>query len=171
MIMDSILHQPDKIKRVLGLTSETLILFSNEGVCLDVDCHSDLYFLQKDFLLGKNIIAILPSHTYRKAIIDFQYVLTEKKTIYRKYRIPAVGSTYFAECKLVPFDEMILCRFTDITKRENLKQMLEIANNDMKEIQRIAEIGKWSFSTKNKILTLIGFLTVADEDAPCEGPF
>ena len=58
--MDRILHDVDNAHKILQLTSDTLILVDKNGTCLDIDPHSDLWFLQEDRLLGKNLFNLLP---------------------------------------------------------------------------------------------------------------
>ena len=58
--MDRILHNVDNAHKILQLTSDTLILVDKNGTCLDIDPHSDLWFLQEDRLLGKNLFNFSP---------------------------------------------------------------------------------------------------------------
>lgn len=51
--MDRILHDVNNAHKILQLTADTLILVDKNGTCLDIDPHSDLWFLQEDKLLGK----------------------------------------------------------------------------------------------------------------------
>ncbi len=69
--MDRILHDVDNAHKILQLTSDTLILVDKNGTCLDIDPHSDLWFLQEDRLLGKNLFNLLPDHTFQKLLPDF----------------------------------------------------------------------------------------------------
>ena len=86
--MERILHDTSYLKQIMDISSETLILISDEGVCLDICSHTDLWFLQEDFILGKNIFSLLPAHTYHKVIVDFQDVLVNKETITTSFRLP-----------------------------------------------------------------------------------
>lgn len=150
--MARILHDKDNFERMMDLTSDTLILLSSEGICLDVQCHSDLWFLQEKFLLNKNIFELLPTHTYEKAILDFEFVRLKKQPTFRKYKLPLRYETYYAECKLMPYDDMILCRYIDITQRENIELKLTQINEEMYEIQRAAKIGRWKLNIEKKLL-------------------
>lgn len=143
-------------------TSETLLLLSNEGICLDVCAHTDLWFLQPDVILGKNVLALLPSHTYHKLIVDFQRVLINKISVTHCFRLPLKDETYFGECKFIPFDGNVLCRYTDITNRENISQKLTQTYEEMQEIQHVAQIGKWALNTETNELFYTG--SYADND-------
>lgn len=59
--MDRILHDVDNAHKILQLTSDTLILVDKNGTCLDIDPHSDLWFLQEDRLLGKICSTCFPT--------------------------------------------------------------------------------------------------------------
>jgi Signal transduction histidine kinase len=155
--MERILHDISYLKQIMDLTSETLMLISAEGVCLDICSHTDLWFLQEDVILGKNILSLLPSHTYHKLIVDFQDVLINNKTITNSFRLPLNDTTYYGECRLMPFEGNVLCRYTDITNRENIKFKLTQAYEEMQEIQNIAKIGKWSLNIETNMIDYTGF--------------
>ncbi len=155
--MERILHDISYLKQIMDISSETLILISGEGVCLDICSHTDLWFLQEEFILGKNILSLLPAHTYHKLIADFQDVLINKKTITNSFRLPLHDYTYYGECKLMPFEGNVLCRYTDITNRENVKLKLTQAYEEMQEIQNVAKIGKWSLDTETNMIDYSGF--------------
>lgn len=155
--MERILHNTRYLKQIMDISSETLILISGEGVCLDICSHTDLWFLQEDFILGKNILSLLPGHTYHKLIVGFQNVLINKRTITNSFRLPLQDSTYYGECKLMPFKGNVLCRYTDITNRENIKLKLTQAYEEMQEIQNVAKIGKWSLDIETNMINYSGF--------------
>ena len=90
--MDRILHDVDNAHKILQLTSDTLILVDKNGTCLDIDPHSDLWFLQEDRLLGKNLFNLLPDHTFQKLLPDFRRVTQQGITVNRNYRLPLEGA-------------------------------------------------------------------------------
>ena len=53
--MNRILHDANNAQRILKLTADTMLLVDRHGVCVDIEPHCDLWFLQEDILLGKNI--------------------------------------------------------------------------------------------------------------------
>lgn len=61
--MDRILHDANNAQRILKLTADTMLLVDRHGVCVDIEPHCDLWFLQEDILLGKNIFELLPEYT------------------------------------------------------------------------------------------------------------
>ena len=157
--MDRILHNVDNAHKILQLTSDTLILVDKNGTCLDIDPHSDLWFLQEDRLLGKNLFNLLPDHTFQKLLPDFRRVTQQGITVNRNYRLPLEGGeTYYFKCIMQPYDgDKVLCQYRDITVRSNVKLQLERTNYELKEIQKAAQIGQWKYSSREKTFYYRGY--------------
>jgi signal transduction histidine kinase/CheY-like chemotaxis protein/PAS domain-containing protein len=146
------LHNEKNLRRIADLTSDTLAIFSVKGECLDIDSHDNLWFLQKENLLSKNIIDILPNCSCQKIMTDMQSVIDEKKTITKNYKIPLPDQTYYVQCSMYFFDGNILCKFQDITNRTNIEKKIKQANLEFSEIQEISRIGKWIFNVNTKTI-------------------
>lgn len=157
--MDRILHDVDNAHKILQLTSDTLILVDKNGTCLDIDPHSDLWFLQEDRLLGKNLFNLLPDHTFQKLLPDFRRVTQQGITVNRNYRLPLEGGeTYYFKCIVQPYDgDKVLCQYRDITARSNVKLQLERTNYELKEIQKAAQIGQWKYSSRERTFYYRGY--------------
>lgn len=157
--MDRILHDVDNAHKILQLTSDTLILVDKNGTYLDIDPHSDLWFLQEDRLLGKNLFNLLPDHTFQKLLPDFRRVTQQGITVNRNYRLPLEGGeTYYFKCIMQPYDgDKVLCQYRDITARSNVKLQLERTNYELKEIQKAAQIGQWKYSSREKTFYYRGY--------------
>lgn len=157
--MDRILHDVDNAHKILQLTSDTLILVDKNGTCLDIDPHSDLWFLQEDRLLGKNLFNLLPDHTFQKLLPDFRRVPQQGITVNRNYRLPLEGGeTYYFKCIMQPYDgDKVLCQYRDITARSNVKLQLERTNYELKEIQKAAQIGQWKYSSRERTFYYRGY--------------
>lgn len=157
--MDRILHDVDNAHKILQLTSDTLILVDKNGTCLDIDPHSDLWFLQEDRLLGKNLFNLLPNHTFQKLLPDFRRVTQQGITVNRNYRLPLEGGeTYYFKCIMQPYDgDKVLCQYRDITARSNVKLQLERTNYELKEIQKAAQIGQWKYSSRERTFYYRGY--------------
>lgn len=160
--MKRLLHQSENYRSLLDYTSESQILISPNGDCIDVDPHCDLWFLQPEFLLNKNIFSILPAHCYIKLISDFQTTLSDQVITDRKFKLPLHDGLYYAQCKFIPFKDNVLCLYTDITKRENLHIELQQANDEMIEIQKVAKLGKWRLDTRSFIVNYSGYSVQKD---------
>lgn len=157
--MDRILHDVDNAHKILQLTSDTLILVDKNGTCLDIDPHSDLWFLQEDRLLGKNLFNLLPDHTFQKLLPDFRRVTQQGITVNRNYRLPLEGGeTYYFKCIMQPYDgDKVLCQYRDITARSNVKLQLERTNYELKEIQKAAQVGQWKYSSRERTFYYRGY--------------
>ena len=157
--MDRILHDVDNAHKILQLTSDTLILVDKNGTCLDIDPHSDLWFLQEDRLLGKNLFNLLPDHTFQKLLPDFRRVTQQGITVNRNYRLPLEGGeTYYFKCIMQPYDgDKVLCQYRDITARSNVKLQLERTNYELKEIQKAAQIWQWKYSSRERTFYYRGY--------------
>ena len=157
--MDRILHDVDNAHKILQLTSDTLILVDKNGTCLDIEPHSDLWFLQEDRLLGKNLFNLLPDHTFQKLLPDFRRVTQQGITVNRNYRLPLEGGeTYYFKCIMQPYDgDKVLCQYRDITARSNVKLQLERTNYELKEIQKAAQIGQWKYSSRERTFYYRGY--------------
>ena len=157
--MDRILKEVDNDHNILQLTSDTLILVYKNGTCMDIDPHSDLWFLQEDRLLGKNLFNLLPDHTFQKLLPDFRRVTQQGITVNRNYRLPLEGGeTYYFKCIMQPYDgDKVLCQYRDITARSNVKLQLERTNYELKEIQKAAQIGQWKYSSREKTFYYRGY--------------
>ncbi len=69
--MDRILHDANNAQRILKLTADTMLLVDRHGVCVDIEPHCDLWFLQENILLGKNIFELLPEYTKERVMPIF----------------------------------------------------------------------------------------------------
>ena len=158
--MNRILHHPQNARRILRITADTMLLVSQEGVCIDIDTHSDLWFLKEELLLGKNVFDLLPLHTREKLVPTFRSVVDEQKTVSRNYRLELPDGTYYFKCIMHPYDDMVLCQYRDITARSNVKLQLERTNRELKAIQKAAQIGRWKYASNERIFYYQGYTDI-----------
>lgn len=50
------------------MVADTLILVRPDGMCVDINSHSELWFLQEELLLGKNLFDFMPKRTLEKIL-------------------------------------------------------------------------------------------------------
>ena len=153
--MNRILHDANNAQRILKLTADTMLLVDRHGVCVDIEPHCDLWFLQEDILLGKNIFELLPEYTRERVMPIFQIVLEEQRSISKNFKLVLNDEIFYFKCLMFPYDGMVLCQYRDITQRSNVKRQLEQANLTLRAIQKVAQIGQWTYNTKqikNKLL-------------------
>lgn len=134
--MNRTLHTAGNAQRILQITADTMLLIDRKGICVDIDTHSNLWFLQEDILLGKNILELLPECTREKFLPTFETVWREQQSISKNFKLEIGEETHYFKCIMHPFDEMVLCQYRDITQRSNVKRLLEQANSDLRETQK-----------------------------------
>ena len=162
--MNRTLHNADNAERILKITADTMLLIAPDGTCIDIDTHSDLWFLQEDKLLGKNIFELLPEHTREKVIHTYFQVMDEQRSISKNYKLELPEGTYYFKCIMYPYDDMVLCQYRDITARSNVKLQLEHANRNLREIQKLAQIGQWSYNTRERSFYYLGYTNILCSD-------
>ena len=129
--MNRTLHEADNAQRILKLTADTMLLVDRNGICIDIDIHSNLWFLQEERLLGKNIFELMPEHTREKVYSTFETVLREQRSISKNYKLELKNDTYYFKCIMYPYDDNVLCQYRDITQRSNVKRQLEQVNRNL----------------------------------------
>lgn len=155
--MDRILHDKKNAQRILQLTADTMLLIDKNGICVDVDPHCDLWFLQEEVLLGKNIFELLPEYTRERVTPVFQSVLQDGQSVSKNFKLELKEQTYYFKCIMYPYDGMVLCQYRDITQRSNVKRQLEQANRTLREIQKVAQIGQWTYNTRENVFYYLGY--------------
>lgn len=162
--MSRILHDANNAQRILKLTADTMLLVDRHGVCMDIEPHCDLWFLQENILLGKNIIELLPEYTRERVIPIFQTVLKEQRSISKNFKLMLKDDTFYFKCLMFPYDDMVLCQYRDITQRSNVKRQLEQANYTLRTIQKVAQIGQWTYNTYKNVLHCSDYTGVSCEE-------
>lgn len=163
--MDRILHDANNAQRILKLTADTMLLVDRHGVCVDIEPHCDLWFLQEDILLGKNIFELLPEYTRERVIPIFQIVLEEQRSISKNFKLVLNDEIFYFKCLMFPYDGMVLCQYRDITQRSNVKRQLEQANLTLRAIQKVAQIGQWTYNTNQNVFHYLGYTGVLCEES------
>ena len=146
--MKSILKDTNNSEKLLNMVSDTLILMDKDGVCVDMAVHNvDLWFMNEERLLGKNLLNLLPPVTYSEFYPEFKKVLLRRTKSVRNYELMLRDDTYFFKCIMQPYGDLVLCQYRDITERSQRKLELERRNRELYEIQKAAFIGRWVFDT------------------------
>ncbi len=158
--MDRTLHNANNAQRILELTADTMLLIDRNGICVDIDSHCDLWFLQEEVLLGRNIFELLPERTRDKVMPVFETVIGEQRNISKNFKLVLKDETFYFKCLMYPYDDMVLCQYRDITQRSNVKRQLEQANRTLREIQKVAQIGHWTYNTAENVFHYTGYTGV-----------
>lgn len=146
--------------RILEMTADTMFLIDKKGVVADLVVHSDTWFLRKkDFFIGKKIFNLLPSETSIAIKNNIDKVILTGKPSTDNYEIQVGKKVYFFKCIIQVFDdEYLLCQYRDITQRIILKQNLEKANKRLQAIEKVAQIGHWTYNSCTETFTLQGYI-------------
>lgn len=149
--MKSILKDTNNSEKLLNMVSDTLILMDKDGICVDMAVHNvDLWFMNEERLLGKNLLNLLPPVTYSEFYPEFKKVLLRRTKSVRNYELMLRDDTYFFKCIMQPYGDLVLCQYRDITERSQRKLELERRNRELYEIQKAAFIGRWVFDTATR---------------------
>ena len=170
--MDRALHDANNAQRILKLTADTMLLVDRDGVCVDITSYRNTtWFLQEEILLGKNIFELLPEYTREKLLPVFRTVLEEQRSISKNFKLPLKDETYYFKCIMHPYDDMVLCQYRDITQRSNVKRKLEQTNRTLREIQKVAQIGQWTYNTKERVFHYLGHMNILNKEGMQHIPF
>lgn len=154
-----VLNNPNNAFKILKLTADTMFLLDRNGVCMDLELHTDRWFLQDpNYLLGKNLFRLIPYETRGALRRNFDKVCSTGIKSVDNYEVQLAGKTYYFKCILSQFDEKhILCQYRDITQRILLKNRIEIINRRLQEVEKVAKIGQWNFNIRTRIIQFTGY--------------
>ncbi|MBQ8673123.1 MAG: response regulator [Bacteroides sp.] len=163
--MKNFLKDSANAERLLKLTSDTLLLIDKKGNCVDIAVYNtDLWFLDEEKLIGKNILELTPFVTRRQFYPDFMKVVQQKVCVTGSYQLPLGNEVYYFKCIMYPYDDMVLCQYRDITQRSQRKMELEKKNRELNEIQKAASIGSWQYNSGERIFYYTGHTGIMCSD-------
>lgn len=156
--MKNILKDNNSAARLLKITCDNLILVDKDGICVDVliNEHANQWVVNEEKLLGKNIWEFTPEQTLQQIYPFFQSVLQRKVRIAKEVEMKLYDKTYFFNCVMTPYDDMVLFQYRDITERSQQKITLERQNRAFGEIQKAALIGNWHYDSETDLFSYQG---------------
>lgn len=154
-----ILHDPSKAAGLLEMTCDTMLLLQNDGTCVDVIVKTDNpYINESSSLVGKNIFEVFPNVTVEEFRPEFERVVSSGEQSNKNYDLPASDKMYYFKCIMQKYDDAhVLCQYRDITQRSQMKNRLESANITLREVERAAKIGHWSYNTSTRRVDYMGY--------------
>jgi len=161
-----ILHNASHSEKILQLTADTMFLIDREGYCLDVELHTDRWFIRRtQSYLGKRVFDLMPAETAMALMNNFNKVLVTGNSSTDNYELILGKKIYFFKCIMHLYDnDHILCQYRDITQRILLKQRLEEANHRLREIEKVAQIGHWRYDGRNELFYYNGIFGVGTSE-------
>jgi|BioPla2DNA2_1021312.scaffolds.fasta_scaffold11340_2 CheY-like chemotaxis protein/nitrogen-specific signal transduction histidine kinase/PAS domain-containing protein len=163
MKTSGVLHDESQAARLLEMTCDTLLFLENDGTCIDmiVKTENNPYINDQCTLLGKNIFDFFPEKTVRELKPAIEYVIRTGETSNANYDLPSPEKLYYFKCIIQKYDEEhVLCQYRDITRRSQMKKNLQIANERLRETERAAKIGYWSYNTLTETFRYSGYVGV-----------
>lgn len=161
----SILNDPKNSQELLDMTAGILFLLDKEGTCIDImSSKNNVWFLQENVLKGRNLLRLLPPSTFKEFYPNFQEVLANGIISSQNYEMMLRNHTYYFNCTMQRYNDMVLCQYRDTTKRSIEQKELAKRNKEMTEIQQIAMIGTWVYNSKINTLRYTGHGGVMEHD-------
>jgi signal transduction histidine kinase len=161
----SILNDPKNSQELLDMTAGILFLLDKEGTCIDImSSKNNVWFLQENVLKGRNLLRLLPPSTFKEFYPNFQEVLANGIISSQNYEMMLRNQTYYFNCTMQRYNDMVLCQYRDTTKRSIEQKELAKRNKEMTEIQQIAMIGTWVYNSKINTLRYTGHGGVMEHD-------
>ena len=167
MELTGILNDKSQASKILHLTCDTLLLFKNDGTCVDmiVKTENNPYVNDKFTLLGKRLYDVFPQETLNDLIPNFENVVKTGEPSNANYNLPGNEKMYYFKCIIQKFDEEhLLCQYRDITRRSQMKINLQKANDRANETERTAKIGYWIYNTETDIFKYSGYVDILIKD-------
>lgn len=160
--MGNILRNENNAQKLLQMTAGTLILLDEQGICIDIYTNEETpWFLKEQVQVGRNLLKILPFETYQSFYSNFRRVQTKKITSSDYYDIMVEGKKYYFFCTMQPYEDYVLCQYTDVTQRSIKHQKIGKRNQELTEIQKIAMIGDWYYTSKDDKLRYKGQTSIS----------
>lgn len=163
----SILQDVNEATRLLQMTCDTLLLFTNDGTCLDmiVKTENNPYVNDQYTLIGKNIFEYFPEETVKELQPAFEEVVSTGISSNANYNLPGQDKLYFFKCIIHKYDEQhVLCQYRDITKRSQMKRKLQVMNERLVETEQAAKIGYWCYNGVTHEVDYCGYIGLFVED-------
>lgn len=160
--MENILNNGNNAQRLLQMTAGTLILLDEQGFCVDIYTNNESpWFLQEKVQKGCNLLKMLPFETYQTFYPNFRKVQTKKVSSSDYYEVSIERKKYYFYCSMQPYDNYILCQYTDVTQKSIKHQEIGKRNQELSEIQKIAMIGDWYYTSKDDKLRYKGQTSIS----------
>lgn len=161
----NLLHDESLAARILSMTSDTLLLLTIDGTCVDmiVKTENNPYVNDECSLLGKNVFEYFPEETLCDLKPAIEHVVCTGEVSNANYNLPSENKMYYFKCIIQKFDDThILCQYRDITQRSQMKLRLQKANERSIETERTDKIGYWIYNTVTDAFRYSGYVNILD---------
>ena len=133
-----------------------------DGICLDFKPNRPDFYIKEEEVVGKNIFSYFPLETARKMHKEFKKVIDGKVlSSAENYKLILGEEVKYYKCIISKFNEdHLIFQYRDITGRSVVRLKLEKKINDLREVEKAAHIGLWTFDSLTRIFTYSGYTQV-----------
>ena len=159
---NKILHEKQYAERILEITGDTMFFVYKDGTCLDFKPNRPDFYIKEEEVVGKNIFSYFPLETARKMHKEFKKVIDGKVlSSAGNYKLILGEEVKYYKCIISKFNEdHLIFQYRDITGRSVVRLKLEKKINDLREVEKAAHIGLWTFDSLTRIFTYSGYTQV-----------
>ena len=159
---NKILHEKQYAERILEITGDTMFFVYKDGTCLDFKPNRPDFYIKEEEVVGKNIFSYFPLETARKMHKEFKKVIDGKVlSSAENYKLILGEEVKYYKCIISKFNEdHLIFQYRDITGRSVVRLKLEKKINDLREVEKAAHIGLWTFDSLTRIFTYSGYTQV-----------
>lgn len=158
---DRILHKKQYADKILEITKDTMFFVHRDGTCLDFKPNSPDFYIKEEEVIGKNIFSFFPVDTAREMHQEFCRVLASDHPSAKNYKMILNEEIKYYKCIISKFDDdHLLFQYRDITGRSVVRLNLEKSKRKLREVEKAAQIGQWSFNSSTQQFTYSGFTGV-----------
>ena len=152
---NKILHEKQYAERILEITGDTMFFVYKDGTCLDFKPNRPDFYIKEEEVVGKNIFSYFPLETARKMHKEFKKVIDGKVlSSAENYKLILGEEVKYYKCIISKFNEdHLIFQYRDITGRSVVRLKLEKKINDLREVEKAAHIGLWTFDSPEFSLT------------------
>lgn len=159
---NKILHEKQYAERILEITGDTMFFVYKDGTCLDFKPNRPDFYIKEEEVVGKNIFSYFPLETARKMHKEFKKAIDGKvSSSAENYKLILGEEVKYYKCIISKFNEdHLIFQYRDITGRSVVRLKLEKKINDLREVEKAAHIGLWTFDSLTRIFTYSGYTQV-----------
>ena len=163
---NKILHEKQYAERILEITGDTMFFVYKDGTCLDFKPNRPDFYIKEEEVIGKNIFSYFPLETAREMHKEFKKVIDGKvSSSAQNYKLILGEEVKYYKCIISKFNEdHLIFQYRDITGRSVVRLKLEKKIKDLREVEKAAHIGLWTFDSLTRIFTYSGYTQVFSDN-------
>lgn len=158
---ERILHEKQYAGRILEITQDTLFFIHKDGICLDFKPNTPDFYIKEEEVMHKDIFSFFPADTAGEMREECRKVLAHGQPSAKNYMLAKDKEVKYFKCIINRFDdEHLILQYRDITGRSVVRMNLEKNRKELREVEKAANIGLWSFDSGTRLFTYSGYTGV-----------